>query len=107
LIDLGAGTIHLFTARSEQERRTTIRAVGPVWDGNEVWLLAAEGTLFFAFPLLYASGFSGCKSPNRFGGWLELICLLSRFDQAGLTRSVYREITNGTGEGVGHESPEG
>ena len=57
--DLGAGAVHLFIARDDDERRTVIRAVAPVWDGNEVWLLAAGGTLYFAFPQLYASGFSG------------------------------------------------
>ncbi len=57
--DLGVGILHLFLARTEQERQLMLRAIGPVWDGNEVWLLAAGGTLYFAFPLLYASAFSG------------------------------------------------
>jgi cytochrome bd ubiquinol oxidase subunit II len=57
--DLGAGIIHLFVAHSNEERRMVLRAIGPVWDGNEVWLIAGGGTLFFAFPLLYASSFSG------------------------------------------------
>src|SRR5215213_2429518 len=47
--DLGAGAVHLFAARNDRERRTIIRAIGPVWDGNEVWLIAAGGTLLFAF----------------------------------------------------------
>src|SRR5580704_11624344 len=57
--DLGAGAIHLFAAKNDEERRMILRAIGPVWDGNEVWLIAAGGTLFFTFPLLYASSFSG------------------------------------------------
>src|SRR6202021_3944576 len=57
--DLGAGVLHLLIARTEEERVTVIRTIGPVWDGNEVWLLAGGGTLYFAFPLLYASAFSG------------------------------------------------
>ncbi|MDE3197839.1 MAG: cytochrome d ubiquinol oxidase subunit II, partial [Acidobacteriota bacterium] len=57
--DLGVGIIHLFAARTDSERRTTIASIGPVWDGNEVWLLSAGGTLYFAFPGLYAAGFSG------------------------------------------------
>src|SRR5262249_53143980 len=61
--DLGAGVIHLLVARSDAERRTVLRAIGPVWDGNEVWLIAAVGTLFFAFPLLYASSVSGLYLP--------------------------------------------
>src|ERR1700683_5380004 len=57
--DLGAGVIYLAAAPTAEERRSIMRAIGPVWDGNEVWLLAAGGTLYFAFPLLYASSFSG------------------------------------------------
>jgi cytochrome d ubiquinol oxidase subunit II len=68
--DLGAGAIHLFVARNNPERRTVIRAIGPVWDGNEVWLIAAGGALFCAFPLLYASGFSGFYLPLIMVLWL-------------------------------------
>jgi cytochrome d ubiquinol oxidase subunit II len=57
--DLGVGILHLFLARTDQERQLMLRTIGPVWDGNEVWLLAGGGTLYFAFPLLYASAFSG------------------------------------------------
>src|SRR5678815_1366348 len=57
--DLGAGAIYLLVAKTADERRMVLRSIGPVWDGNEVWLLAAGGTLYFAFPLLYASSFSG------------------------------------------------
>ena len=57
--DLGVGILHLLLARSEQERQLMLRTIGPVWDGNEVWLMASGGTLYFAFPLLYASAFSG------------------------------------------------
>ena len=56
--DLGAGVLHLFT-RDERERRVMMNAIGPVWDGNEVWLLTAGGALFAAFPPVYASVFSG------------------------------------------------
>jgi cytochrome d ubiquinol oxidase subunit II len=57
--DIGVGALHLFLARTEEERQLTLRTIGPVWDGNEVWLVAGGGTLYFAFPLLYASAFSG------------------------------------------------
>src|SRR5712671_4173478 len=57
--DLGVGILHLFLARTEHDRQILLRSIGPVWDGNEVWLLAGGGTLYFAFPLLYASAFSG------------------------------------------------
>lgn len=68
--DLGAGIIHLFAAKNDDERRTIINAIGPLWDGNEVWLIAGGGTLFFAFPLLYASSFSGFYLPLIMVLWL-------------------------------------
>jgi cytochrome d ubiquinol oxidase subunit II len=71
--DLGAGAVHLFIAKDDDERRTVIRAIGPVWDGNEVWLLAAGGTLYFAFPQLYASGFSGFYLPLMMVLWLLML----------------------------------
>ena len=60
--DLGAGAVHFLVARTSEERRQVIATIGPVWDGNEVWLLAAGGVLYFAFPILYASAFSGFLS---------------------------------------------
>jgi cytochrome bd ubiquinol oxidase subunit II len=71
--DLGVGALHLFIAKTNDERRTVIRAIGPVWDGNEVWLLAAGGTLYFAFPLLYASSFSGFYLPLMMVLWLLML----------------------------------
>ena len=71
--DLGAGAVHLFIAKSDDERRTILRAIGPVWDGNEVWLLAAGGALYFAFPLLYASSFSGFYLPLTMVLWLIML----------------------------------
>lgn len=71
--DLGAGVIYLGAARTPAERKTIMRAIGPVWDGNEVWLLAAGGTLYFAFPLLYASSFSGFYLPLMMVLWLLML----------------------------------
>jgi len=71
--DLGAGVIYLGAARTPTERQTIMRAIGPVWDGNEVWLLAAGGTLYFAFPLLYASSFSGFYLPLMMVLWLLML----------------------------------
>src|SRR5271167_1277566 len=71
--DLGAGVIYLLIAKSSAERRTVLRAIGPVWDGNEVWLLAAGGTLYFAFPQLYASSFSGFYLPLMMVLWLLML----------------------------------
>ena len=56
--DLGVGALHLFT-KTDQERRTLLNAIGPVWDGNEVWLVTGGGALFAAFPRAYATVFSG------------------------------------------------
>src|SRR5919107_1226274 len=75
--DLGAGAIPPFVARNDDERRMIIRAFGPVWEGNEVWLIAAGGTLFFAFPQLYASSFSGFYLPLIMVLWLLMIRGLS------------------------------
>src|SRR6202162_5857336 len=71
--DLGAGVIYLGAAKSGEDRRRIMRAIGPVWDGNEVWLLAAGGTLYFAFPLLYASSFSGFYLPLMMVLWLLML----------------------------------
>src|SRR5438552_1791855 len=71
--DLGAGAVHLFIARTDEERRTVLRSIGPVWDGNEVWLIAGGGTLYFAFPALYASSFSGFYLPLNMVLWLLIL----------------------------------
>jgi len=71
--DLGAGAIHLIVGKTDAERGSVIRAIGPVWDGNEVWLLAAGGVLYFAFPLLYASSFQGFYLPLMIVLWLLML----------------------------------
>ncbi len=71
--DLGAGIVHLLVARKGRERRQVLRSIGPVWDGNEVWLLAGGGTLYFAFPALYASSFSGFYLPLMMVLWLLIL----------------------------------
>ena len=65
--DFGAGTLHLRVARSDAERRQVLAAIGPFWDANEVWLLAAGGVLFLAFPRVLAVGLCGSdrSSPSR------------------------------------------
>jgi cytochrome d ubiquinol oxidase subunit II len=68
--DLGAGALHLLLARNNQERKTLLAAIGPVWDGNEVWLIAAGATLYFAFPALFAAAFSGFYLPLHMILWL-------------------------------------
>jgi cytochrome d ubiquinol oxidase subunit II len=72
--DFGAGALHLFVARSDRERRQVLAAIGPFWDGNEVWLLAAGGALFVGFPRVLASGISGFY----FAIFMVLWCILLR-----------------------------
>jgi len=60
--DFGAGALHLFVARSDGERRQVLAAIGPFWDGNEVWLITAGGVTFAAFPGTYAVLFSALYS---------------------------------------------
>jgi cytochrome d ubiquinol oxidase subunit II len=72
--DLGAGALHRLLGRTEAEREQVPAAIGPVWNGNEVWLIAAGGVLFMAFPKAYASSFSGLY----FGLTLVLWLLLGR-----------------------------
>jgi cytochrome d ubiquinol oxidase subunit II len=71
--DLGAGILHLLIGKTPGDRRMIIKAIGPVWDGNEVWLLAAGGTLYFAFPQVYASSFSGFYLPLMMVLWLLML----------------------------------
>jgi cytochrome d ubiquinol oxidase subunit II len=68
--DLGVGLLHPWAARTEPERRTVLASIGPVWDGNEVWLIAFGGLLFLAFPRVYAAGFSGFYLPLMMVLWL-------------------------------------
>src|SRR5579875_1586471 len=71
--DFGAGIIHRLVARNDQERRMVLAAIGPVWDGNEVWLIAGGGILFFAFPRAYAAAFSGFYLPLMIVLWLLIL----------------------------------
>jgi cytochrome d ubiquinol oxidase subunit II len=71
--DIGAGIIHLGVARNDAERSAVLASIGPFWDANEVWLLAAGGTLYFAFPELYAASFSGFYLPLMVVLWLLIL----------------------------------
>jgi len=57
--DIGVGILHPFAARTDEERRLSLNSIGPIWDGNEVWLVVGGGVLFAAFPIVYAALFSG------------------------------------------------
>ena len=69
--DLGVGVLHLFIAKTDVERRINLNAIGPVWDGNEVWLVTGGGALFAAFPSVYATVFSGF-----YLAFMALLCAL-------------------------------
>src|SRR5215469_9076784 len=72
--DLGCGILHPFIAQNDEERRVVLNSIGPVWDGNEVWLVLLGGVLFGVFPLVYASLFSGLYVAFM----LVLLCLILR-----------------------------
>lgn len=71
--DLGVGALSLSFAKSEGERAALRASIGPVWDANEVWLIAGGGTLYFAFPALYAVAFSGFYLPLMIVLWLLIL----------------------------------
>jgi cytochrome d ubiquinol oxidase subunit II len=93
--DLGVGVLHLFLVRNETERRATLASIGPVWDGNEVWLLAGGGTLYFAFPLLYASAFSGFYLPLMIVLWLLILRGISLELRNHLEMGVWQKLLDG------------
>ena len=72
--DFGVGAVHLFVARTDSERRQVLAAIGPFWDGNEVWLIAAGGALLVGFPKVLSAGVSGFY----FAIFLMLWCLILR-----------------------------
>src|SRR4051794_2064550 len=84
--DLGVGALHLWIGRTDEEREQATAAIGPVWNGNEVWLIASGGVLFMAFPAAYASAFSGLY----FGLILVLWLLVGR----GLALEMRHELDN-------------
>ncbi|HKW88004.1 MAG TPA: cytochrome d ubiquinol oxidase subunit II [Candidatus Acidoferrales bacterium] len=93
--DLGASVIHLWVARSDVERRLVLQSIGPVWDGNEVWLLAAGGTLYFAFPALYASSFSGFYLPLMMVLWLLVLRGISVEFRNRITGGIWSSFWDG------------
>jgi cytochrome bd ubiquinol oxidase subunit II len=93
--DLGVGVLHAFLPRTEQERQLMLRSIGPVWDGNEVWLLAGGGTLYFAFPLLYASAFSGFYLALMIVLWLLIMRGVGIELRAKINVGVWRTFFDG------------
>ncbi len=93
--DIGAGAIHLVAARNDDDRRKVLRSIGPVWDGNEVWLLAAGGALYFAFPQLYASSFSGFYLPLMMVLWLLMLRAIGLEFRSHLHDKVWKQFLDG------------
>src|SRR5512146_306969 len=71
--DLGVGSLSLWIAKNDGERRLALNSIGPVWNGNEVWLLAAGGMLVVSFPRVYAAGFSGFYLALMLVLWLLIL----------------------------------
>lgn len=90
--DLGVGALHLLVARTEEERSTAINSIGPVWNGNEVWLLAGGGSMVVAFPHLYAAGFSGFYLALMLVLWLLVLRGLSIEFRHQVDHPMWREI---------------
>jgi cytochrome bd ubiquinol oxidase subunit II len=98
--DLGVGAIHLVVARDERERRISINAIGPVWNGNEVWLLAAGGMLVVSYPRVYASGFSGFYLALMVVLWLLILRGVSIEFRGQVDNPLWRSLWD-TGFGFG------
>ncbi len=94
--DLGTGILHLGLARTDAERRQLLGTIGPLWDGNEVYLVAAGGTLFFAFPELYALSFSGFYLPLMIVLWLLIVRGVSIELRSHLPSPLWREALDVT-----------
>jgi cytochrome d ubiquinol oxidase subunit II len=84
--DLGVGALHFLLGKTEEEREQATAAIGPVWNGNEVWLIASAGVLFMAFPTAYAGALSGLY----FGLIIVLWLLVGR----GLSLELRHQIDN-------------
>lgn len=93
--DLGAGVVQLCVARNENERQLVLRTIGPVWDANEVWLIAAGGTLYFAFPVLYAASFSGFYLPLMIVLWLLILRGISLEFRRHVTVAIWASFWDG------------
>jgi cytochrome bd ubiquinol oxidase subunit II len=94
--DFGVGILHRFVARTDEERRMVFAAIGPVWDGNEVWLVAAGGVLFLAFPRVYAAAFSGFYLALMIVLWLLILRGVAIELRSRQTNPLWREFWDTT-----------
>jgi len=93
--DFGVGMLLVVLGKKDHERRGIINAIGPTWDGNEVWLLAAGGALYFAFPQLYASSFSGFYLPLMMVLWLLMLRAIGIEFRAHISDPVWKSFFDG------------
>lgn len=90
--DFGVGIIYLLVAKTDEERRLVMKAIGPVWKGNEVWLVAGGGLLFLAFPKAFAAGFSGFYLALNLVLWFLIMRGLSIGLRSHLENSLWRSF---------------
>lgn len=90
--DLGVGALHLWIAQGDEERRIALNAIGPVWNGNEVWLIAAGGMMVVSFPRVYASGFSGFYLALMVALWLLILRGVSIEFRSKLESPLWRSL---------------
>lgn len=94
--DFGAGALHLFVAKSNEERRQVLGAIGPYWDGNEVWLLASGGALLVAFPSVMTAAFSGFYLALFVLIWTFIIRAISIEFRSHLTDGLWQSFWDGS-----------
>ncbi len=94
--DFGAGILHRLVAKTDDERRTVLAAIGPVWDGNEVWLVAAGGVLFMAFPRVYSAAFSGFYLALMLVLWLLILRGIAIVNRSHQENPLWREFWDTT-----------
>jgi cytochrome d ubiquinol oxidase subunit II len=90
--DFGAGALHRLVAETDDERRTVLAAIGPVWDGNEVWLVAAAGVLFMVFPRVYSAALSGFYMAFMFVLWLLIVRGIAIESRSRQANPLWREF---------------
>jgi len=93
--DLGVGILFPLVAKNEDERSLILKSIGPIWDGNEVWLVSAGGVLFFAFPKAYASALSGLYLAIFLILWLIILRALTIELHAQLENPLWRSFWEG------------
>jgi cytochrome d ubiquinol oxidase subunit II len=93
--DFGAGILHPFVAKTDRERREVLAAIGPYWDGNEVWLIAGGGSMLVAFPKVLAAGFSGLYMALFLVVWTLILRGVSIELRNHVTLDLWRQFWDG------------